>query len=602
MHLALFLLAVIGVACTIATFAEAKFNAKIAQHYIYKAPWFLFWLALLCINLFAVTLTRWPWQKKHIGFVLTHYGIIVLLIGAAIGMHLGFEGNVTLRTTDPPTDRITINRSILQIEDPNSFALYVLPFDASVTQPTPRRPRIFQIPGAHWRIVATDFAPNLERAPELVESPTGAPVALLRFDGATAATSQTLALSLGSPPASLFGMAQIFFTTQLPHLSSNPIEETSMFFAKWEPVRQGHSTGADAFLEQNGDKVRLRGPSGDTAVFRVNEILYQKLQFDGLEWEALGYWPDFEMHDGKPATRSNLPQNPALLLRIRGNAPSLASGVLPKSLLNGLALVLAPAENGQLAYSLLRNGREQARGTLAQSQTIATGWNDWTLTLTQFLPHGKIIERSRPAPLPNTPAPGRRSVAIHGFLAQLVVPQPDGSELLGDETWIESGQITTLTAGSTRVRLGYGLQLQQVPFTIRLVKFEVPRFEGTEQPSNFISTLEFRDKATGETKTGVAKMNHPANWPGGFWPLISGWNYKFSQAEWNPRDLSETTLQVLYDPGWLLKWIGSLAICIGIALLFYWKPRKQPAPSTQIADENIQKAETLLSVPVPAQK
>ncbi len=37
----------------------------------------------------------------------------------------------------------------------------------------------------------------------------------------------------------------------------------------------------------------------------------------------------------------------------------------------------------------------------------------------------------------------------------------------------------------------------------------------------------------------------------------------------------QTTLQVLYDPGWLLKWLGSLGICVGIAIMFYWKPNSQ---------------------------
>jgi hypothetical protein len=70
-------------------------------------------------------------------------------------------------------------------------------------------------------------------------------------------------------------------------------------------------------------------------------------------------------------------------------------------------------------------------------------------------------------------------------------------------------------------------------------------------------------------------MNHPASFPGGFLANVTGINYKFSQAEWNPQNLEETTLQVLSDPGWLLKWMGSLAICIGIAMMFYWKEKKR---------------------------
>jgi hypothetical protein len=102
----------------------------------------------------------------------------------------------------------------------------------------------------------------------------------------------------------------------------------------------------------------------------------------------------------------------------------------------------------------------------------------------------------------------------------------------------------------------------------------VPRDEGTETPSDFRATVRFHDLKTGKTKETSLHMNHPASFPGDLWATATGFNYKFSQAEWNPRDLNETTLQVLYDPGWLFKWIGSLAICIGIAMMFYLKPKK----------------------------
>ena len=64
LKLAVILLTSIAVACAVATIYESKFNAQVAQAYIYKAPWFIFWLGVLCINLFCVTLTRWPWQRK----------------------------------------------------------------------------------------------------------------------------------------------------------------------------------------------------------------------------------------------------------------------------------------------------------------------------------------------------------------------------------------------------------------------------------------------------------------------------------------------------------------------------------------------------------
>jgi hypothetical protein len=138
---------------------------------------------------------------------------------------------------------------------------------------------------------------------------------------------------------------------------------------------------------------------------------------------------------------------------------------------------------------------------------------------------------------------------------------------------VTSGEVVPLSFGEDIVRLGYGLELKPIPFSVALTDFQVPRDEGTETPSDFRASVLFRDTATGEERSGLIRMNHPASWPGGLLANSTGFNYKFSQAEWNPKDLKETTLQVLYDPGWMPKWLGSLAICLGIATMFYIRPR-----------------------------
>ena len=53
---------------------------------------------------------------------------------------------------------------------------------------------------------------------------------------------------------------------------------------------------------------------------------------------------------------------------------------------------------------------------------------------------------------------------------------------------------------------------------------------------------------------------------------FSGLTYKISQASWNPENLDQSSVQILRDPGWSLKWIGSLLICFGIFMLFYLRP------------------------------
>ena len=79
LNVAVILLVTIAGMIAFATIMESKFDTAVARCYIYDNPLFTLWLVVLALNLTCAAFTRWPWQKKHIGFVVTHAGIILLL-------------------------------------------------------------------------------------------------------------------------------------------------------------------------------------------------------------------------------------------------------------------------------------------------------------------------------------------------------------------------------------------------------------------------------------------------------------------------------------------------------------------------------------------
>jgi hypothetical protein len=83
----------------------------------------------------------------------------------------------------------------------------------------------------------------------------------------------------------------------------------------------------------------------------------------------------------------------------------------------------------------------------------------------------------------------------------------------------------------------------------------------------------------GQTATGQCWMNNPFNYPGAWRNTWTGLTYKMSQASWNPENLGQSTIQILRDPGWFLKWVGSLLVVCGIFLLFYVKQFRRPSRS-----------------------
>ncbi len=83
--LAVVLLIVLIIASAVGTVYESSFDAKVARAYVYGAAWFNVWLLVLGLNLACAAFSRMPWKRHHTGFLITHLGIIVLMLGAVIG-------------------------------------------------------------------------------------------------------------------------------------------------------------------------------------------------------------------------------------------------------------------------------------------------------------------------------------------------------------------------------------------------------------------------------------------------------------------------------------------------------------------------------------
>ena len=150
-----------------------------------------------------------------------------------------------------------------------------------------------------------------------------------------------------------------------------------------------------------------------------------------------------------------------------------------------------------------------------------------------------------------------------------------------DEEWVAMGWSVDYPF-STTPDVVFSYREVPLPFGLQLTQFEVQRQEGSDSPAGFKSTLLVTD-TEGRNYTGSCSMNVPMNYPAAFWRSLTGFTYKISQASWNPDNLDQSSVQILLDPGWSLKWLGSLVICSGIFCLFYLQPPRRtrlplPAP------------------------
>ena len=447
------LLAVLIVASIVGTLYESNFDAKVARAYIYQAPWFNFWLALLAVNLGAVALSRWPWKKHHTGFLITHLGIIILLIGSIVGRIWGVEGTMTLFKDQAPRSLLMIDQRELYLREEGAPYQYVFPLEILNRKPTPEKPRYLWTTEDGWKIDVIDYSEALvtDFKPRMMEGPGLAPIIHVKLQ--TAMMGQTLERWLGAD-----------------------LLEQSVF-----------DLGLASLIFQREDK------------------------------------------EVKPASENYL--------------------VL--SYTNGL----------ELNYHLNSRKAGHSHGKLEKGKPLKTGWADWTVTVEEILTNAVLETVFKP----ENEKKFSETMALQGI--KLLATRENQRV----EEWVPFGWRVGLSLGMMKLDATYTWKTHKLPISLELLNFEVERNEGTSEPASFKSHLRLTSPDH-PTKEGFCWMNHPANYPSTWWRVWTGLTYKISQASWNPENLNQSTVQILRDPGWFFKWVGSLLICCGIFALFYLRP------------------------------
>ncbi|MBT4691765.1 MAG: hypothetical protein HOB73_00285 [Planctomycetaceae bacterium] len=79
-----------------ATFVEAAYGTPVVQFFVYQTWWFNALNFTLGVNIFCAAAIRYPWKRYQTGFVITHIGLLTLLIGAAIGRKYGVDAQIPI--------------------------------------------------------------------------------------------------------------------------------------------------------------------------------------------------------------------------------------------------------------------------------------------------------------------------------------------------------------------------------------------------------------------------------------------------------------------------------------------------------------------------
>ena len=79
------------------TYLDSTEGAKVAARLVYGSGWFIALMGLICLSLIAAVITRFPWRRRHIGFITVHTGLIMLIVGSFWSLFGRIEGQIRVQ-------------------------------------------------------------------------------------------------------------------------------------------------------------------------------------------------------------------------------------------------------------------------------------------------------------------------------------------------------------------------------------------------------------------------------------------------------------------------------------------------------------------------
>ena len=542
------LLLLLMVAMGSATVYESMHSTEEAQALFYTAPWFHALLVLLAVNLAAAVLGRYAFQRRQLPFLVTHAGLLTILLGALVTDRLGLSGQLSLSQGEKasefivPGEVVSFGRSgqagvtldLGRSLGNRRSAVDRLP-DAEVTVDGIRVSVLRYLPHADWETRVTDDAPAAHLAVEL----------LLNTDH-----GEDRGWVFAEEPLTLCGRQVTLRVAESP--------------AAWEQLlsgKDGTDSKGKARLEIAGAAFEVpleacmdkAAPVGDT----------------GYTLRILRYLPHAIVGPERTiVSASDRPLNPAIEVEIagpKGTETRLAFARFPDfhgrpgetqaadlkltfvaaaDLMSGSDIEVLSGPQGKLAVRFAAAGGPGAYQQFEPGRPLPTPWPAQTLGLGRRFEHARAQAEAVPA---------TAAVMDHQAALQLRV----SGQQVNHEFWMPKSAEHAIEVAGNTYRIHYGDRVVPLGFTVTLNSFRVGYYPGGERPRSYESNVTLTDPSTGRDQGCVVSMNRPGTFGG----------YTLYQSSYRQDEAGlATVLSVARDPGRPIVFLGYAAAMLGIAL------------------------------------
>jgi hypothetical protein len=553
LRLAVLVLGLLAAVLATATIYEARYGSRAAQRDIYEAPWFAALLVLLGVNVAAAALTRWPWRLKQIGFVTTHMAILLILGGCLTTRWMGINGRLVL-AEGRQDDKILQDSWIVQATAHGAGG-----HGQSAVVPISEPPRLggitrFDLGGQTYSVRILAYLDNAASQTLLEagapDDPPGALVELAQPEGGTPQAHASLQWLLVDDRGQ-WAVRTPGFTLAAASTYTAPVETAAAEHAKGTLVALIDGKEYEADVER-----------------ALAEVV--PLPDQGTTVHVTGYYEHASVDmAGKIEDDPERPINPAVILELshngkkerriifarfgdisemHGGGQTQAVKMIfrhPRSAAGAMQIVLVPQQDKWVLHE--DNGTKLLQEVeLKPEVPVSLKGMPVLLTLKQVLAHARASRKLVRKPLPQGADP------------QPAIEVEVGAAGNQGRDWLVWSQPATFALGEKAVRLTFGSRQVRLPFTVKLNRFELEHYAGSDMPAMYRSEVTVMDAANREQRTVTVEMNKPLEY--------KGWS--FFQSGYSMLDGEKVSiLAASMDPGRPIVYAGAILLVIGTAIL-----------------------------------
>jgi hypothetical protein len=567
LKLAVPLIVLLAVVLAGATLLDSWKGRDWALWYVYRHSWFVLLLAALAVNVLASVVIRFPWGWRRLGFLVTHVGLLVLMLGAILTFSWGIEGHLVFQeggtaNTISLADRCQFTatwqgRRGVHGELPIAFTLEPGPMD----WPEGKTLQIGRLAEVGVKVLKFYRYARVQEDWVAQSDGPGSPAIRLGLAGPGGPMVRQDWLAADSPAAE-FSIGPIRFEIQ--QATSPSIVEDFLKPPPADTDREGVlSVSYEGQVERIGvgTSVGKKLPVGKTkASVEIVRYLPDARPGSAGQFESQGTEPRNPMLElrvylpgsDKPTRQIAFAKFPLLNLdRVHGRECPVKfyyhhPAVVPEP---GIEFLQTP--DGKLYCRVIREGKIEPRGAVGKGDQIEVS-SQFTVSILEYLPKARRQVDFLPVEL----GPGESGGPEPAALVEITAGETT-KQLWMRRNDPESGAQTIETSQGL-LNVEFVQERLPLDFSLKLLRFIHGLNPGRMGDASFASLVRLTDKARGVDEELEISMNRPLQYG----------KFTFYQSSYQEAADGKyvSVLTAASDPGRPFKYAASLMISVGILL------------------------------------